>query len=69
LERFEGDPSDYRECGLFVLRATLMNPYIALAEAGRRGQPYLAQFTDKLAARAEEGIEAIRRRPLAQPIS
>jgi len=70
LARLEIDPSDYPERGLFVLRATLMNPYIVLAEeTGRGGRPYLAQFTEKLAARAEEGIEAIRRKPVAQPIS
>ena len=62
LQRLEIDPSDYREGGLFVLRATLMNPYIVLAEeTGRRARPYLAQFTEKLAARAEEGVEAISR--------
>lgn len=62
LERLEVDPSDYREKGLFVLRATLMNPYIVLAEeTGRHGRPYLAQFMEKLASRAEEGVEAIGR--------
>ncbi len=56
------------ERGLFVLRATLMSPYIVLAEeTGRNGRPYLAQFTEKLAARAQEGVEAISR--VAQAIS
>jgi glutamate/tyrosine decarboxylase-like PLP-dependent enzyme len=70
LERLEIDPSDYRERGLFVLRATLMNPYIVLAEeTGRRGRPYLAEFIEKLAARAEQGVEAISRNRVAEPIS
>jgi glutamate/tyrosine decarboxylase-like PLP-dependent enzyme len=70
LQRLEIDSSDYRERGLFVLRATLMNPYIVLAEeTGRRGRPYLAQFAEKLAARAEEGVEAISRNRVAEPIS
>ena len=52
-----------------MLRATLMNPYIVLAEeTGRQGRPYLAQFLEKLAARAEEGVEAISRNRIAQPI-
>ena len=69
LQRLEIDPTEYRERGLFVLRRTLMNPYIVLAEeTGRGGRPYLAQFVEKLAARAEEGIEAISRKGIAQPI-
>ena len=67
LQRLEIDADDYRERGLFVLRATLMNPYIVLAEeTGRRGRPYLAEFIEKLAARAEEGIEAISRPAITQ---
>jgi len=70
LQRIEIDPSDYKERSLFVLRATLMNPYIVLAEeTGRHGRPYLAQFTEKLAARAEEGVEAISRSRVGQSIS
>ena len=69
LQRLEIDPSDYRDLGLFVLRATMMNPYIVLAEeTGRLGRPYLAQFIEKLAARAEEGVLAISSKGLAQPI-
>ena len=60
LERLGIDSADYREKGLFVLRATLMNPYIVLAEeTGRRGRAYLAQFMEKLSARALEGIAVI----------
>jgi len=57
LERFSIAAGEYFEQGLFVLRATIMSPYIVLAqETGRRGRPYLAQFVDLLAAKAEEGI-------------
>src|SRR5579864_763434 len=57
LQRFGIDASEYFERGLFVLRATIMSPYIVLAEeTGRRGQPYLAQFVERLAVKAEEGI-------------
>src|SRR5579883_1212871 len=59
LQRFSIEPSEYFERGLFVLRATIMSPYIVLAEeTGRKGRPYLAQFMDRLAAKAEEGIKA-----------
>ncbi len=57
LQRFAIDASDYFERGLFLLRATIMSPYIVLAEeTGRKGRPYLAQFVDRLAAKAEEGV-------------
>lgn len=59
LQRFSIEPSEYFKRGLFVLRATIMSPYIVLAEeTGRKGRPYLAQFIDRLAAKAEEGIKA-----------
>jgi tyrosine decarboxylase len=57
LQRFSIDASEYFEQGLFVLRATIMSPYIVLAEeTGRKGKPYLAQFVERLAAKAAEGI-------------
>jgi glutamate/tyrosine decarboxylase-like PLP-dependent enzyme len=57
LERFEIDAAEYFKRGLFVLRATVMSPYIVLAEeTGGHGRPYLAQFIDRLAAKATEGI-------------
>jgi glutamate/tyrosine decarboxylase-like PLP-dependent enzyme len=60
LQRFSIDASDYFEHGLFVLRATVMSPYIVLAEeSGRHGRPYLAQFVERLAAQAGEGIAAM----------
>ena len=60
LERLGIDSSEYRQHGLFVLRATLMNPYIVLSEeTGRRGRAYLAQFMEKLAGRAQEAVAAL----------
>ncbi|HUO29338.1 MAG TPA: pyridoxal-dependent decarboxylase [Bryobacteraceae bacterium] len=60
LQRLAIEASDYFGQGLFVLRATVMSPYIVLAEeSGRSGRPYLAQFVERLAAKAEEGIAAL----------
>lgn len=60
LQRFGIDASEYLEHGLFVLRATIMSPYIVLAEeAGRPGRPYLAQFVERLGTKAEEAIQAL----------
>jgi tyrosine decarboxylase len=60
LQRFAIDASEYFERGLFLLRATIMSPYIVLAEeTGRKGRPYLAQFIDRLAAKAEEGVRRL----------
>jgi glutamate/tyrosine decarboxylase-like PLP-dependent enzyme len=60
LQRFSIDASEYFERGLFVLRATIMSPYIVLAEeTGRRGRPYLAQFMERLAAKTAEAIQAL----------
>lgn len=62
LQRFAIDPGEYYQHGLFVLRATLMSPYIVLAEeSGRKGRPYLAQFIERLAAKAEEGLAVLSR--------
>ena len=57
LERFSIGAAEYFEQGLFVLRATIMSPYIVLAEeTARHGRGYLVQFVERLAAKAEEGI-------------
>ena len=48
------ETGDYPKLGVFVLRATVMNPYITLnAETGRK-QSYLAEFMEELARVAEE---------------
>jgi len=68
LQRFDIDPSEYYRHGLFVLRATIMSPYIVLAEeTERKGPPYLAQFVDRLAAKAAEGIATIN--SIAAPVT
>jgi glutamate/tyrosine decarboxylase-like PLP-dependent enzyme len=59
LERAEIDPFEYREHGLFVLRATVMSPYHLLAaETGHR-QSLLADLLEHLAARAGEALSAL----------
>jgi glutamate/tyrosine decarboxylase-like PLP-dependent enzyme len=61
LQRFDIDPTEYFKQGLFILRATIMSPYIVLAEeTGRKGRPYLAQFVERLASKADEGIAAVK---------
>jgi len=56
LGRFEINASEYHVHGLFVLRATVMTPYIVLAEETGARRPYLAQFVERLAGIAEAGI-------------
>ena len=47
LERASIDPADYRLHGLFILRATLMTPYLTMAaEAGK--QSHLDEFFERL---------------------
>jgi len=54
LARAEVDPEEYPREGIFVLRATVMTPYITLAaETGHR-QTLLAEFMETLAALAAE---------------
>jgi len=52
LARLAVDPLEYRKHGLFVLRATVMSPYIVLAEETGAKPGYLAQFVERLAAKA-----------------
>jgi tyrosine decarboxylase len=60
LQRFSIDASEYFQLGLFVLRATIMSPYIVLAEeTARHGRPLLGQFMERLARKAREGIVAL----------
>ncbi len=56
LERAEIDPGEYQRHELFVLRATVMSPYHLLAaETGHR-QALLAEFVEKLAAKAADTV-------------
>ena len=66
LERFEIDAAEYRELGLFVLRATLMTPYIVLAEETGGQRSYLGQFVERLAAKAEAGISRLAEHRIGQ---
>jgi glutamate/tyrosine decarboxylase-like PLP-dependent enzyme len=60
LERAQIDPAEYRQEGLFVLRATVMSPYHLLAAETNHRQVLLAEFAERLAAKACEAISAIR---------
>jgi glutamate/tyrosine decarboxylase-like PLP-dependent enzyme len=59
LERLEIDPAEYRQHGLFVLRATVMSPYHLLAAETNHHQALLAEFVDCLAVKAAEARSAI----------
>lgn len=53
LERAGVDPADYPALGIFVLRATVMNPYIVLAAETGHKQDLVAEFVESLARAAE----------------
>jgi len=56
LERAGLDGHDYREQGIFVLRASVMTPYIRLAAELGHSQRYLSQFMQKLKQRVDAAI-------------
>ena len=59
LERAGIDPGEYRRDELFVLRATVMSPYhLPAAETGHR-QALLAEFVEKLAAKAADTVTTL----------
>ena len=64
LERMEAGPDDYLKNGIFVLRATVMSPYIVLAAETGRAQAYLGTFMDTLAQRTEEAILRVHQEAL-----
>src|SRR5206468_8755766 len=59
LERAAIDPEQYRQHGLFVLRATWMSPYHLLASETGHHQSLLAEFMEKLGEKAQEAIRAL----------
>jgi tyrosine decarboxylase len=58
LGRAEIQPADYREHGLFLLRATVMSPYHVLAAETGHKQALLAEFVEQLAREADEAVAA-----------
>lgn len=58
LERLGAAPADYEANGLFVLRATLMSPYLTLAAETGHKQELLAEFVEELARRTDQVLEA-----------
>jgi glutamate/tyrosine decarboxylase-like PLP-dependent enzyme len=59
LERAGIDPAEYRQQGLFVLRATWMSPYHLLAAETGHHQSLLAEFMERLGEKAQESIRAL----------
>lgn len=59
LERAEVNPEDYPEHGIFVLRATVMSPYIVLAAETGHKQDLLSDFVETLAKTTEAALENI----------
>ena len=54
-----GNPADYADQGIFVIRATVMNPYILLsAETGHR-QEFLADLVERIAAESERCLSEL----------
>jgi hypothetical protein len=50
------DGQEYEDEGIFVLRATVMTPYIRLAAELGHSQRYLSQFMQKLQQRVDAAI-------------
>ena len=59
LEHARIDPAEYHQDGLFLLRATWMSPYHLLASETGHRQSLLAEFMEKLGAKAEDAIRAL----------
>jgi glutamate/tyrosine decarboxylase-like PLP-dependent enzyme len=59
LERAKIDPAEYRQHGLFVLRATWMSPYHLLASETGHHQSLIAEFIERLGEKARDAIRAL----------
>ncbi len=69
LERAGVDAGDYPAEGVFVLRATVMTPYITLAAETGRKQELLAEFTETLGRITEDALARLGARiPSAVPL-
>lgn len=71
LERAGVDASAYPAEGVFVLRSTVMTPYITLAAETGHKQAFLAEFTETLARVTEEELArlpALDSLPAAKPV-
>ncbi len=58
LKRAEIEQSEYGRHGLFVLRATVMSPYHALAAETGHKQALLAELVECLSAEASEAVRS-----------
>lgn len=59
LRRSNIDPTAYAQHGIFVLRATVMTPYVVLATESGHKQKFLAEFIERLSQTAAEAIAAL----------
>lgn len=60
LRSLEASRSDYEAYGVFVLRATVMSPYITFAAESGSGLSYLAMFMEELHSVAEDVVAEVR---------
>ena len=58
LERAQIDPAEYRQHGLFVLRAALMSPYHVMAAETGNGRSHIAEFLERLEDKIRECLGA-----------
>lgn len=65
LDRARIDPGEYRLRGLFVLRATLMSPYLNMAAEAHKWS-HLEEFFERLDAATRREMEALRHRTHAE---
>lgn len=61
LRRAGAGPAEYPTEGIFILRATVMTPYITLAAETGHSQCLLSEFMQVLAATAEEAVARLTR--------
>jgi len=59
LDRAGVNADDYKDDGLFVIRSTVMSPYIVFASENGREQQYLADFMEILAKTVTECIQQL----------
>jgi glutamate/tyrosine decarboxylase-like PLP-dependent enzyme len=62
IERAGVDPADYPAEGIFVLRATVMTPYITLAAETGHKQALLAEFIETLSRITEDALARLSSR-------
>jgi hypothetical protein len=67
LSRAGVDPAEYPREGIFVLRATVMTPYITLAAETGHSQCLLGEFMQVLADTTGEALARLDEQPAGSP--